>query len=74
MKRGLLTYVPNDANRPSEARGYYAVLVWDTDLNEWQNLLMTEHELGEIRPRAQKNPEDTPRPTWLDVLLRALGL
>jgi hypothetical protein len=75
MKRGLLIYDPNDADGFGEAPGYFTVLVVDTQhQREWLPLLITPAELKRIRSRAQKNPEDTPRPSWLDRLLRLLGL
>jgi len=46
---------------------YNRVLVKDED-GELETLLLTDHELGVIRARVQKNPEEHLEPTWLDKL------
>ena len=56
MALGHLTQVDNLDQKFGAADQYYRVLVQSDTL---ETLLITEHELDQIRERVAKNPEDT---------------
>ena len=74
MNLGKLNYIYNLDKHHSANKGYYYALVYDSEERKYENLIITDSEMGKIRARAQKNPEDVATPSWFDKLITKLTL
>ena len=74
MNLGKLNYIYNLDKHHSANKGYYYALVYDSVERKYENLIITDAEMGKIRARAQKNPEDITKPSWFDKLITKITL
>ena len=74
MKLGKLNYIYNLDKHHAANKGYYHALVYDSVERKYENLIITDAEMGKIRARAEKNPEDAAKPSWLDRLIKVITL
>ena len=74
MNLGKLNYIYNLDKHHSANKGYYYALVYDSVERKYENLMITDGEMKKIRARAQKNPEATVQPSWLDMIIATIRL
>ena len=76
MNLGKLNYIYNLDKHHAANKGYYYALVYDSVERKYEYLIITDAEMGKIRARAEKNPEDLVafKPSWLDRLVTKLTL
>ena len=70
--KGNMSKADNSSREINSDKSYYQTLVWNGAI--WETLLITDGEMVRIRAWAGKNEDMVLQPSWLDKLLRWLGL